>query len=736
MISFNADAVLLNASQLKNKFLGKNVRFSDANAYVTKGGYVRKYKPDYKSFKTSGCPTTFINDPDAMKIQINELSIGTKIIIRDVQLIIGKDMMDNTHCGKENLNIIVNHHDSLTETDVGCFLQNTALPIIDANNKYYSYESCKQMAFDNGKQYFGIANSDSKGYGNCVLASENTYQNAVKYNADRRIKTFSKAISDPTLKVVSIKINVNGNIELYDNGPNLIGTIGSLISNNGICGDNNGSIHNLTATFGKSCLTNANSDKIFDGNVTNIINDIALADSSTNHSIKIHPKNNFTDLAPGCKKDFLLEYQCGGDPTKKIQKLNKNAWNSNIAVSCRSTFLLCNNYLKINDNGTVTINRMSSNVPANNDRVLATIFKLENSEINLSVANNNLTIQENILLNGQQLTAGNYIVSKNKKFKLNIVGDVLTFEWHKYEQLCSKKTLGKCGNENSVFLYKNSEPPDTVNMNKMAYIDGKGDLHSYPKKMVNFSNNYSKYKNYDTGTYDNTSNKYDTSKTNLLATKVQNEASCKTECDNKADCHGFRFKHNANTGENNCFLKKSDRHKIPLNPLDNNTLYIRNKIVNNNDACPKTILSVSPSEYKTYDNSNVNMNMDSKCIDFVESFAMNEDVISGIKNRDATINNGLSKVNYTLIEDEVKNNAENHRKYIVNKTKYTNFIDLDGNYNGSIDYRETMTNMNMNTINEMLSDSDLINVQQKYQNIFWSILAIGTFVFTIANLKK
>ena len=42
----------------------------------------------------------------------------------------------------------------------------------------------------------------------------------------------------------------------------------------------------------------------------------------------------------------------------------------------------------------------------------------------------------------------------------------------------------------------------------------------------------------------------------------------------------------------------------------------------------------------------------------------------------------------------------------------------------------------MNTINEMLSDSDLINVQQKYQNIFWSILAIGTFVFTIANIKK
>jgi hypothetical protein len=47
-----------------------------------------------------------------------------------------------------------------------------------------------------------------------------------------------------------------------------------------------------------------------------------------------------------------------------------------------------------------------------------------------------------------------------------------------------------------------------------------------------------------------------------------------------------------------------------------------------------------------------------------------------------------------------------------------------------------MEKIKMNTINEMLNDGNLLITQKRYQNVFWSILAIGTIVFTIANLKK
>jgi hypothetical protein len=44
--------------------------------------------------------------------------------------------------------------------------------------------------------------------------------------------------------------------------------------------------------------------------------------------------------------------------------------------------------------------------------------------------------------------------------------------------------------------------------------------------------------------------------------------------------------------------------------------------------------------------------------------------------------------------------------------------------------------INMDTIDAMMNDGDLINLQSKYINICWSILAIGTVIFTIANIKN
>lgn len=41
-----------------------------------------------------------------------------------------------------------------------------------------------------------------------------------------------------------------------------------------------------------------------------------------------------------------------------------------------------------------------------------------------------------------------------------------------------------------------------------------------------------------------------------------------------------------------------------------------------------------------------------------------------------------------------------------------------------------------NTIDSMSFDSNLMSLQSKYQNVFWTFLAIGTVLFTITNIKK
>ena len=43
---------------------------------------------------------------------------------------------------------------------------------------------------------------------------------------------------------------------------------------------------------------------------------------------------------------------------------------------------------------------------------------------------------------------------------------------------------------------------------------------------------------------------------------------------------------------------------------------------------------------------------------------------------------------------------------------------------------------NMNDINAMLTDSDLIVLQENYRYMLWSILAVGTLAIAVNALKK
>jgi len=776
MTTFNPNDVRQNKSQYDNFYLGKNVEFKNSQvAYVTNLGYIRKYKDKYSLIAgKNGCPTKVLKDQSAMNTSINKKE-NSEIIINGVKLIIGPDMVENAFCGKEGSNVIVNQIPSINDKYNGCFKQDASLPAFYPNNKFYSYDSCKQLANEKGKQYFGIANSDNKGYGNCVLTD--SIPTTLKYEGDTLFTKNSKNVSNTSLSISSIAINDDGNIDLYDSTSNKIGTIGNLPSTNGMCGDNNGGIGNIKATYGKSCLKPNNSDKIFDGNATDIINNYlkkqnpnSMVDSSKIHNIPINNSSGFTDVAPGCKKDLSISYSCGVDSNVRPPiKLNKEAWNSKIPVTCQREFRMCNNYLIINDNGTVTINQSSSIVPTPSDKQVRRIFTCPIND-KLCVPNNKISLNEaTFLLNGEQLTTGTYLSSKNKKFKLNIENGVLKFTWYTNNDKCSDKPKvnGISGNANTVALYGFESKPENGDMSKMAYIDGKSNLHLYPENMKPFTNTYGEYKNYDMAS------------TTIRKLKVANTELCRKACDKTDSCHGFRFKKGTNKNKNNCFFKGPSNDKILINPNKNSTLYVKNKNYTNSDYCSKKTYNISSNEFKTYTPAK-DMTNETRCINFGGK------PIEGFDNMESE----MDKINYSEISDQINANNSNFDKYDKVKTKYNAFIDSNENYNGSIDYKENMANIeqtiadtnrinnemsnqinannsnydkyynvkekytkfidsngnysidykenmaNMNTINEMLSDSDLLNVQQKYQNIFWSILAIGTIVFTISNIKK
>jgi hypothetical protein len=769
-----------NKSQYENIYLGKNVEFKNSQvAYVTNLGYIRKYKDKYSLISgKNGCPKSVFKDQHTIKVSINKKE-NSEINVNGVKLIIGPDMVENAYCGKEGSNVIVTQNPSINDTYKGCFVQDASLLAFNPDNKFYSYDSCKQLANEKGKQYFGIANSDNKGYGNCVLVD--SIPTTKKYEGDTLFTTNSTTVPiiNNLSSIASIIINDDGNIDLFDSTSNKIGTDGTLRSTNGICGDNNGGIGNIKATYGKSCLksNNSNSDKIFDGNATDIINNYlnqknptGNIDSSKIYNITIDRSNGFTDVAPGCKKDFLMTYSCGADSNVRPPiKFNKEAWKSKIPVTCQREIKMCNNYLIINDNGTVTINQPSSNYPAPRDKQVRRIFTCPIDD-KLCVPNNKISLNEAfVLLNGEQFTTGSYLASKNKKYKLNIENGVLKFTWYTNNDKCSvkPKVHGISGNANTVALYGLETIPANGDIGKMAYIDGKSNLHLYPENMKPFTNTYGEYKNYDMAS------------TTIRNLKVANTELCRKACDKTDTCHGFRFKKGTNKNENNCFFKGPSNDKIPSRPNEDSTLYVKNKNYTNSDYCSKKTYNISSNEFNTYRPAR-DMKKKTKCINLVGK------TIEGFDN----IESEMDKINYSEISDQINATNSNFDKYDKVKTKYTTFIDSNENYNGSIDYKENMANIeetiadtnrinneisnqitvnnlnyvkygtvkekytkfidsngnysidykenmeNMNTINEMLSDSDLLNVQQKYQNIFWSILAIGTIVFAISNIKK
>jgi hypothetical protein len=76
--------------------------------------------------------------------------------------------------------------------------------------------------------------------------------------------------------------------------------------------------------------------------------------------------------------------------------------------------------------------------------------------------------------------------------------------------------------------------------------------------------------------------------------------------------------------------------------------------------------------------------------------------------------------------DEFKKNLDKY-KNIDKKLQSENNLQSSGNIEGM---------KTMNDINAMLTDTDLIVLQENYRYMMWSILAVGTLAIAVNSLKK
>jgi hypothetical protein len=91
------------------------------------------------------------------------------------------------------------------------------------------------------------------------------------------------------------------------------------------------------------------------------------------------------------------------------------------------------------------------------------------------------------------------------------------------------------------------------------------------------------------------------------------------------------------------------------------------------------------------------------------------------------------------IYEQLNTNSEKFKKdlekYRTLSAKIRNELEIQSNNNieGMQNFK---TSLNMNDINGMVSDSDLIVLQENYGYILWSILAVGLLTVTVNVMKK
>jgi hypothetical protein len=576
-----------------------------------------------------------------------------------------------------------------------------ALILQDDGAITFNYDSCKQRAIDTGNKYFALQNFQN-GMSQCGVS--NDYDSIIKYGpGDTYImNNLWSAMSASTNSQFILENDGNLYVRDIANG----NVIYNSKTGNNYCGSTPSEI---VATYGSNCVSSH--PDIVPGNWTSYITNIISGNPGK-------PSYNYTvgdkDPAPGCSKSFDISYMCGTVP--KTGHLDNEAWGRTITLDCAESTGQCYCYLILEDGGQMTIYKGDS--PENNQGV---VYKWPKYDVTKSAPNPtysvaNSSTQQNWIKGGTGLNIGEWIVSNDGLIILMMQTDGnLTLSTFTENIGCKKQTDSNMyGNQSSNALYELDPVPDNTNLGKIGYVDASGKLREYPADMVGLSNTYRSYPNYDSPGND---------LENMPITNSTKSA-CQTACDNNMDCGGFMF----DNSTKNCYLKTSSVYpKSARNPYKNADLYVRNPKIINSENVTKNIVDIDSSTWANYQKNGV-MKPNEK-FGLAKATNKQQQHLQNLRDRLHDIGtNIVGKINNLQSENVDLNSSMTQ----INS-------DLDENIKQYTDVNNKfikIKNNNNETINGMVSNSDLVVLQENYGYMFWSIFAVGLLVVTLNSVKK
>jgi hypothetical protein len=436
--------------------------------------------------------------------------------------------------------------------------------------------------------------------------------------------------------------------------------------------------------------------------------------------------------------NFNASYKCGNQTFTNKTPLSGS---QTMILNCKDYINNnCRFYLLLQDNGNVGIYKGSS--PSANGKIAPEnlVYELYRNNPNKVLFKNDDWRAEkgkkglNYLTQNDTLFPGEWIGSPTGTIKLMMQADGKLVLYTSFiKNGCSVNNGVNYGSKNINAIYEINEYKNInrKDLGKVAYIDSDTNLREYPRTMLQNSNEYMVYNNYD-------SVGHDISNGIIPANNID---TCKTACNTKSECAGFVY--NQNAGK--CFLKNSGMY-----PSSNRTYLTSNRNVKMGVRIPK----VNPDLIQTC-NKKIN-NIDAvRYSAYKKGDAMNENVYCGITKEITqdvsvynTVSNELGVVNDTITNQlDTLIQTTNIKPIEYNKQTVTGINSKNDNIITTLkiddlkSIQENYDNMkegfepNLNDIESMLNDADITVLQENYSYITWSVLAVGLLSMTVSAVR-
>lgn len=445
--------------------------------------------------------------------------------------------------------------------------------------------------------------------------------------------------------------------------------------------------------------------------------------------------DNYVDCAdgvyvPGCPVAYTSSYRCGDSSKyKTINLSNKGtgSWLKTAVYDCNAENQKCLDVrLVLLDTGILQIQQGENFYNINNEKIPDTAIEMSQYKADKGKFKNNYLVPGEILTAVDDLAniGDNFLGSPNGRCRLVLYRNVDKFQFLIMYSVynCEKNSLNNyigldatdTDTGVSDLAVYTLPKVDTAQVGQVGYITNDLQLRQYPSGMVKKGGK----EYFSVGNY---------SSSDELATLSNVSLSdCKNECNKNNKCYGFSYNKTAKTatlyGEN-MYGVNTNGKRIFNEDLE---LFIRSKIIDNNDSCNKEVNSITGVEWNAYNKGDV-MSKDTLCqvADYIENQRqIAEKEGEKLKNIGKEMKSKLTKL--TNEEKKLVNNMGfNVDKLSKQLTDYN-----DTQY--SLEHADKH-NANLSAMNE---DTNLRMQSENYQYLLWSILAILIIIYGIRSSRS